>query len=86
VSTPFNISPIPVENSGQIHFSLEEAAEVNIRVVDINGRTVHTLINQIAYNAGRHTKDFTLSNLPSGLYLVEFNQNGKKSIQKMLVK
>ncbi len=49
---------------------MPEAGEVTLKIYDILGREVATLVNEVK-PAGSHTVSFNASNLPSGVYLYE---------------
>lgn len=59
--------PNPFNPSTTVAFSLPVAAQVSIKVSDILGREVATVLNA-PRAAGKHTVQFSAGNLPSGLY------------------
>ncbi|MCC6475607.1 T9SS type A sorting domain-containing protein [bacterium] len=60
--------PNPFNPTTQISFELKEAAEVTLKVFDMTGREVATLLNGYQ-NAGSHSVAFDGSSLASGTYL-----------------
>ncbi len=52
----------------------------NIRIFDMSGKTVYT------GTAANETLQISIQNLNSGIYAVEFEQNGKKYAKKLIVK
>lgn len=64
-----NISPNPIQNSANIYFSLNKIANVNLRVVAMNGQIVQEkYIGQLA--AGNNNFTFNRENLPAGNYVL----------------
>ncbi len=74
--------PNPFNPVTTIGYSLPEKANVTIKVYDILGREVATLIND-EINAGYHEIKFDASNLSSGIYIYHMNA-GKYSVAKKL--
>jgi hypothetical protein len=61
-------APNPVSSATRFSFTLEEAQAVTIRVYDVTGRAVATLVEgQVA--AGTHQVTFEAGSLPSGVYV-----------------
>lgn len=60
--------PNPFNPTTQIPFELKEAAEVTLKVFDMTGREVATLVNGYQ-SAGSHSVAFDGSSLASGTYL-----------------
>ncbi|MBK6911906.1 MAG: T9SS type A sorting domain-containing protein [bacterium] len=60
--------PNPFNPTTQIPFELKEGAEVSLKVFDLTGREVATLVNGYQ-SAGSHTVSFDGSNLATGTYL-----------------
>ncbi|MBZ0200903.1 MAG: endonuclease [Ignavibacteriaceae bacterium] len=77
--------PNPFNPSTNIAFSIPEASEVTIKIFDMLGREVTTLINGF-YNAGEHRVTFDASSfggLSSGLYIYQLNAGSFRSVKKM---
>ena len=76
--------PNPFNPSTSITFDLLESGVTTVKVFDLMGREVATLVNGNV-NAGRHTISFDASGLPSGVYLYKLNVNGFEAQDKMLL-
>lgn len=76
--------PNPFNPTTQINFNLPNNGQVALRVYNILGQNVATLVNQ-RLNAGSHTVSFDASNLSSGLYLYRLEFNGQALNGKMLL-
>jgi hypothetical protein len=78
--------PNPFNSTTQIDFALPAAQRVSLRIYDVLGREVRTLINGIQA-AGNHRVTFDASELSSGIYLCrmqagEFTQTRKLMLLK----
>jgi hypothetical protein len=76
--------PNPFNPSTSIKYSLAEASEVNLRVYDVLGNEVATLVNS-AQNAGAYNVTFDASNLASGLYIYTLKTGNFVSSKKMML-
>ena len=78
------IFPNPLSQITTIHFNLDQAAEVSLRVYDILGRPIETLANaQLA--PGEHSVRWDRSRVAAGLYLVSLNAAGSVQTAKAVV-
>ena len=76
--------PNPFNPETNITFDLLEGGLTSVKVFDLMGREVVTLVNR-DLNAGRHTISFDASGLPSGVYLYKLNVNGFEAQNRMLL-
>ena len=67
--------PNPFRSATTLRFELPARTEVDLRVVDLLGRTVARLIEG-SMEAGVHTVRFEAGSLPSGVYLARLNAGG----------
>lgn len=79
--------PNPFNPTTIIKFVLPEAGKVTVKIYDVIGREISTLINNVFYERGSHTVNFDGSNLSSGVYFYRiYTENYKnQSIRKMLL-
>jgi hypothetical protein len=56
-----------------------------LQVYDYQGKIVNELFNNKQFFNGEYKYNLDVSTLPSGLYLVILDMEGKKSIQKFVV-
>jgi hypothetical protein len=75
--------PNPFNPSTTISFSIPSRSFVSLKVFDLLGREVATLINE-NQNVGTHFTTFSATNLPSGIYFYRL-QAGSFSETKKLV-
>mgnify|MGYP003632596848 FL=1 len=72
--------PNPFNPSTQIKFELPETAEVSIKVYNIMGQEVATIVND-QMQAGFHNATFTADNLASGIYMARLSAIGSSGKQ-----
>jgi hypothetical protein len=82
--------PNPFNPATKINYDLPFDSKVAIKIFDITGREVVSLVNQVQ-TAGYHTVNFNASNLSSGAYFYTItaeggNQSFAKTLKMMLVK
>ncbi len=86
VPTEFTLEqnyPNPFNPSTTINYSIPEAGNVELKVYDILGNEVTTLVNE-AKEAGNHTATFNTSQLSSGVYLYKLTFNELTITKKMM--
>jgi len=74
--------PNPFNPTTNIDFDLPQNAKVILRILDINGREVSTLLNR-NLTAGTYQVFFDAKNLPSGVYIYELNADKHRLTRKM---
>jgi len=65
--------PEPFINTTTIRYHLDKAQHVVMRVYDIQGREVQSLVNNSWQSDGEHDVAFSGSSLPNGRYLVNIS-------------
>ncbi len=76
--------PNPFNNKTKIPFSIPEKSFVNLKVFNVAGEEIKTLINQ-ELDKGNYTIEFDAKDLPSGIYLYRITCGKLRSIKKMIV-
>jgi hypothetical protein len=76
--------PNPFNPSTQISYQLEKAGLVSLKVYDILGRNVATLVNRYQ-DAGKYNVTFNAANLASGIYIYQLRTNNLISTKKMIL-
>jgi len=77
--------PNPFNPSTKIEYSLPVEGNVTLKIFNILGQEVRTLINNELTNAGRYTITFDASNLPSGIYIYRLQTGNFSSNKKMIL-
>ena len=76
--------PNPFNPSTQIRFELPASGFVTLKVYDMLGREVATVVNQ-DLNAGTYEVPFSGANLPSGTYIATMQSGGFRATSKMML-
>ncbi len=87
IPTEFSLEqnyPNPFNPSTRIKFNISENANVKLRVFNILGQEVITLVNEFK-NAGQHSVDFNAKELSSGVYIYKIEAGKFNSAKKMLL-
>ena len=76
--------PNPFNPSTVIKYQLSDASQISLKVYDVMGREVATLVNSFQ-EQGVYNVTFNANGLASGIYLYKLNAGGKQLINKMLL-
>lgn len=75
--------PNPFNPTTNIEFSIPQASNVSLKVYDLLGREVATLLNNVRFGSGSQTVSFDASNLASGVYLYRLKAGAFIQTRKM---
>ncbi len=75
--------PNPFNPSTKINYSLGATGTVTLKVFDVLGREVTTLVNEVQV-AGNHTAIMNASRLASGMYIYKLESGSFTSVKKMM--
>lgn len=75
--------PNPFNPTTNIEFTLGQGGETTLKVYDISGREVASILSGQQLNAGSHTYTFDAGNLSSGVYFYRLNSSGVQITRKM---
>ena len=75
--------PNPIKNLTNFSFYLEEAADVNLKIYDLMGREIQTVVDS-RLASGDHTLQTSTEHLQSGVYIYRFVSNGVIIAKKMI--
>ncbi len=76
--------PNPFNPSTKINFALPKQGFVTLKIYDVLGREVRTLVNEVK-SAGNFTVDFNASEYSSGVYFYKLESNGFSDIKRMML-
>jgi hypothetical protein len=77
--------PNPFNPSTKISFVLGSTANATLKVYNLLGEEVATLVNGVVPAGQMQTVNFDASGLPSGVYCYQLRSSGKTQMKKMLV-
>jgi endo-1,4-beta-xylanase len=76
--------PNPFNPSTNIRYSITKASKVTLKIYDILGREVQTLVNRVQA-PGRYTITFNAQNLASGVYFYQINAGNFTATKKLML-
>jgi len=76
--------PNPFNPKTDIQFSLPRSSRTTVKIYDVLGRELETLLNE-NLNAGRYTISFDGSSLPSGVYFYRIVASDFSAVKKMML-
>jgi hypothetical protein len=76
--------PNPFNPTTKIEFSVPTSSQVSLKVYDLLGREVSTLVNEYKI-AGNYEVVFNASNLPSGMYIYRLQCQNINLVKKMML-
>jgi len=76
--------PNPFNPGTKISFSLPVSGQASLKVFNILGQEIQTLINE-RMNAGKHDIQFDASHLANGLYFYKLEMDGYSAVRKMIL-
>ncbi|MBE2190140.1 MAG: T9SS type A sorting domain-containing protein, partial [Candidatus Kapabacteria bacterium] len=83
--TKFSLSqnyPNPFNPTTNLEFGISELGFVSLKVFDVSGKEVATLVNETR-PAGYYNVNFNATSLPSGVYYYRLESNGVSKVMKM---
>lgn len=80
-----NCAPNPASQFSNFSFYINKTSEVNLRIIDVKGRTIRTILHE-QKQAGRHTINVNLSDLPQGVYLYEITAGLFTDTKKLVIR
>ena len=76
--------PNPFNPVTKINFALPKQGFVTLKIYDVLGREVKTLVNEVK-SAGNFSVDFNASEFSSGVYFYKLESNGFSDIKRMML-
>ncbi len=80
------LSPNPASSQVILGFNLIEDAKVTILLADYNGTTLKTISTSESMRKGISKKDFSISELPNGVYIISILANSENKSVHLIVK
>jgi len=75
--------PNPARQQATVRFALPETRDVTIRLYDVLGRKVRTVVS--GTQEGRHERTLDVGALPSGVYFLRLKAGGQTRTQKLTI-
>lgn len=79
------IYPNPAKDNITISYALSRIASVKISIFTMEGKLIKHLINTANHDAGKFARQYDLSKLASGLYLVLIQTNNRSFYKKLMI-
>lgn len=77
--------PNPFNPSTSIKYSLDQTGIVSLRVFNLLGQEVRTVVDNVVQEAGPYRVTINMSGLSSGVYLYQLKQGGMQISKKMML-
>jgi hypothetical protein len=81
----FKVYPNPANNTATVSFTLPEAIDGRITLVDLTGRERQLLQPQTTFAKGQHQIDVDVSSVPGGIYLLILYSDKGVQTQRIIV-
>ena len=81
----FQNYPNPFNPSTMIYYSVPKQTLVTLKVYDVLGREVETLVDNQLKPAGEYSVTFNANNLPSGVYYYKMQAGEFSDVRKMML-
>ncbi len=87
VASTLLVFPNPVTTDASISYNLRKAGSVKIDVLDLSGRVVYSMGNDVEQKEGMNTMHFPVrdANLPKGIYLIRMFAGEDMQMSKFVV-
>ncbi|HEC45116.1 MAG TPA: T9SS type A sorting domain-containing protein [Bacteroides sp.] len=78
------VYPNPSYNIATVNFSMDSRGKIDIRMYNTIGQEVKKIVSE-NLQAGDHTREFSVSDLSTGIYFIRMNTSGGSYTRKMQV-
>lgn len=80
-------APYPNPSAGLLYvkYFLQQPSDVTITLTDIQGRQIKELVKNQTVSSGYHVQPYSLSEVPSGVYLLQMHSAGKVYTEKVTI-
>jgi len=79
------ISPNPTSGDVKVEFNCIKNTKLEISLLNTIGKKLENFTTSKDYQAGKHIVTLKTSDLPQGLYFIEFMANGSRYVQRLFV-
>jgi len=81
----YSFFPNPVSEAMNFEYNLLENTQVQLDIYSVNGQKMKSLLNERNQIAGKYVKQFDISELTNGIYLVRFITGGYTKTFKIII-
>lgn len=88
IPTEFTLSeayPNPFNPSTNLNYTLSQSGVVNLKIFNVLGQVVATVVNNETQSAGAYTIRIDLTRVTSGMYLAVLEQDHNRSVRKLML-
>jgi hypothetical protein len=79
-----NLFPNPAKDYISLNYYLQERSNITIKLTDLQGRVISTLLDNVVQDEGSHSIYFNLKNdLATGSYFIIFETNNGSTSMKL---
>lgn len=82
VSNEVNLFPNPASDKVHVQFNTAKSEDVTIRLVDLTGRTVQSMV--ITTEPGSNLAALDVMQVPKGIYLIEVNASANRTVKRFV--
>ena len=83
--TLYNNYPNPFNPSTTIKFNIPETGDVSLKIYNVMGQLVKTVVNESAMEQGQYKISLDMSNLSSGIYFYSLKYSNRTITKKMIL-
>jgi hypothetical protein len=88
VPSAFKLLPVypnPFNPSTTIRYTLNKSGMTSVKVYNLLGQLVKTIMNNVQQDAGAYSVSIDMSNATTGIYFCVLEQGGNRAMQKMML-
>jgi uncharacterized protein (DUF1501 family) len=78
------VYPNPFRETSTVRFTLPEAGRVNLVLIDMNGRVLRTVLDNVYFPAGEHLAPIERQDLPPGQYFFQIRTEGASATKPLV--
>jgi hypothetical protein len=81
----YPVSPVPAHDIVRFGYTLETPGKVSLKLIGTDGKLKRELARDSYHLPGYHTRELSVSDLPKGIYYLEFTKGANRQVQKFVV-
>ena len=85
IEKDIKVYPNPANNMVNIHYALKEKSTVTIKLYNIDGQQIATLLNKTKRNQGEYTQIVATGTLQSGVYYVRVDMDNTTFVKRLII-